>query len=416
MPYLSTVNRTVKIFTVIFSLILFSQVSFAQLSFNSPVLVSGTDLQEGAVYRYNNVIGGVNAYVKIDSIVNGGRIMRIDDNQVGIASGFQPSFQPGNIGTSYVVFSIDFVSSQTGTAFYFGALNSNILDIDGNNSVKEFAEFSAPAAAGFYLSNAPQINIKNSANKTYIRNISGIAKGNIDTSAKEVMSQVTNGYVSSVKVKFGAITENNSNGVRQYSLLIKNYAMSTPLPVTLTSFQALLKNNNSELVWSTTSHTNFSHFVIEKSTNGKDFSDAGVMFADANSDASYTFNYSYKDNLQNNTSSVVYYRLKMVDIDGKYSYSEIRMIRLSANDTKIKLSTFPNPVTNEVRVMIPAEWQEKQVVYEVYNSNGLLVKRVNNTKAAQIQQINVQDLNGGTYIVKVSNGAETSSSKIIKAN
>lgn len=417
MPYLPTVKNTVKYFTVIFILTLFSQTSFAQLSFNNPVLVSGTDLKEGAVYRYDNVTGGVNAFVKIDSIVNGSRILRIDDYGVGYLSGFQPAIQPGDEGISYVLFTIDFVNAHTGAAFYYGALNSNILDIDGNNSVKEFAEFSAPGAAGFYLSNAPQINIKNSANKTYIRNVSGIAKGNIDTSNKEVMTQVTSGYISSIKVKFGTIAEGKSNGLRNYSLFIKNYALTAPLPVTLTSFQALLKNNSSELAWSTTSHTNFSHFVVEKSTNGKDFSEAAVLFADANSDNSYTFNYSFKDNLQNNTSSVIYYRLKMVDIDSKYSYSEIRMVRLAAvNDSKIKITTFPNPVTNEVRVSIPTEWQEKQVLYEVYNSNGTLVQRVNNTKAAQVQQINVSSLNAGTYIVKVSNGSETSTSKIIKAN
>ena len=103
----------------------------------------------------------------------------------------------------------------------------------------------------------------------------------------------------------------------------------------------------------------------------------------------------------------------MVDVDGTSSYSETRMVRLT-EENKVKISTFPNPATNEVRVMIPNDWQEKIVTYEIYNSTGVLVQRYQNKQAAQVQQLNVQQLNTGNYILKVNNGTNSSTSKFIK--
>ena len=126
------------------------------------------------------------------------------------------------------------------------------------------------------------------------------------------------------------------------------------------------------------------------------------------------YSYKYKDNLQNSTAKIVYYRLKMVDVDGTFTYSETRMVRLTSEETKVLISTFPNPVTSEVRVMIPTEWQDKAVTYEVFNSSGLLMQRFQTKNAAQVQQLQVQQLNSGTYILKVSSSTASTTSKFIK--
>jgi hypothetical protein len=89
------------------------------------------------------------------------------------------------------------------------------------------------------------------------------------------------------------------------------------------------------------------------------------------------------------------------------------MVRLNAVNT-VKIQTFPNPVITELRVTIPANWQEKTTTYEIYNSSGSLVKRSQIARAAQVQQINVQSLGSGNYIIRVTNGQEVSSSKFVK--
>jgi Secretion system C-terminal sorting domain len=91
----------------------------------------------------------------------------------------------------------------------------------------------------------------------------------------------------------------------------------------------------------------------------------------------------------------------------------LRTIRMNA-DTRVQIQAFPNPVVNELRIMIPSNWQEKNTTYEIYNSNGVLVSRSQVARAAQVEQLNVQSLGSGNYIIRVTNGQEISTSKFIK--
>ena len=73
----------------------------------------------------------------------------------------------------------------------------------------------------------------------------------------------------------------------------------------------------------------------------------------------------------------------MVDLDGKFRYSDIAVIRLS-NEQKTIL-TYPNPSVSELKVTIPNEWQNKPVIYSMYNTNGVLVKQKQNSNAGQTE-------------------------------
>lgn len=183
------------------------------------------------------------------------------------------------------------------------------------------------------------------------------------------------------------------------------------IPVSLLDFRANLRNDNALLNWKTTNHYNFSHFIIEKSTDARNYKDAVVIVAPESTSAEN--NYRYNDNLHSSTNKTVYYRLKMVDVNGKISYSETRMIRLT-EENDIQISTFPNPATNELHVNIPNEWQEKTVTYDIYNNTGVLIQRYQNKQAAQVQKLNVQQLNNGNYILKVNNGSNSMAAIFIK--
>jgi len=249
-----------KALALVFSLTVIFQISFAQLSFLNPVLTSGTDLQQGAVYRYNNVAPGTNAIVTIESIVNGSTILQLDESGAGYDNGFQPKIQSGGSGNSYVLFSISFVSSTSGAPVSFAALNSTILDIDGDNNIKEFAEVSVNNAIGSLFTSTPQIILQNGSGKSTGSNIAGVEVGSIDVNAKEVMFQVAGMSVSTIKIKFGANSDNNSHAARQYSLYFPSFASAASLPVTLISFQAMLKDKNASLVWTTSNHSDFSRY------------------------------------------------------------------------------------------------------------------------------------------------------------
>jgi Secretion system C-terminal sorting domain len=411
MTYLyQTVKRA---FVLALVLLLNSQAGFSQIYFNNPQLVTGTDLQQGAVYRYDNVAPFVNAFVTITHIENGSTILHMDENGFGYDGGFQPLIKSGGKDASYVTFSFQFVHSITGQPFLFPTMNAMILDIDGSNQLKEFAELNMNNGVSALMNATPHIALQNNINQVIAHNTAGVEIGGISTNATEVMFQVAGVNISTFEVKFGVDSETGSHASRQYSLYFNNFTLPSTLPVSLLSFQANLKEKNALLSWSTTNHFNFSHFVIEKSTDARNFSETGVLFTDATTSTAES-TYKYKDNLQSSNAKVVYYRLKMVDVDGSFTYSETRMVRVTAEETKVLISTFPNPATNEVRVMIPNDWQEKMVTYEIYNSTGILVQRYQSKQAAQVQQLNVQQLHTGNYILKVNNGTTSSASKFIK--
>jgi hypothetical protein len=163
------------------------------------------------------------------------------------------------------------------------------------------------------------------------------------------------------------------------------------------------------LNWSASDMKDFSHFALEKSNDGKKFSEAAVFFTN-NTEEEFQF----KDKLHTNTSEYVFYRLKMIDKDGNFTYSSTKMIRIFTTEKNITVRSFPNPVMNQLNVAIPQEWQNAKVSFEIYNQQGLRVIQVNNSKTSQIQEINVQQMGSGIYILKVSNGKESIATQIVK--
>jgi hypothetical protein len=136
------------------------------------------------------------------------------------------------------------------------------------------------------------------------------------TSAKNTIKLVVFVAVATISLQSQAQSSNEFNA-----------AISSPdkaQSAKLVSFTAAVNNNKADLKWATSSEINTSHFVIEKSTDGVNFSDAGVFFAYGN--ATDKTNYSFSDKLNSN-QAVVYYRLYSVDNNGKGQYSETATVK-----------------------------------------------------------------------------------------
>ena len=106
--------------------------------------------------------------------------------------------------------------------------------------------------------------------------------------------------------------------------------LTTPisLPVKLISFNGAYQNQKAMLTWVTENEYNFQKFEVERSTNGINFSTVGVVlpFGEEGRKA----NYEFPDNLSSVRGNIFYYRLKMVDRDGKFEYSNTFFIRRDA--------------------------------------------------------------------------------------
>lgn len=115
------------------------------VNFSSPVLVSGTDRQVGAVYRYANVTLGVDALVEIRDFTNGASINVFDNDAGGAANGIVDYFQPELNATgneSSAGFRITFVTAGTSTPVQLD-IAASAIDVDGNSvSIREYVEYS----------------------------------------------------------------------------------------------------------------------------------------------------------------------------------------------------------------------------------------------------------------------------------
>ena len=390
------------------------------LNFDNNILLSGNPLEVGASYLFSNVDNNTDAIVSIDSLVNGAKVNKIDDNSngVGYKQAFQPAIQSGGvIGFSYAVFTVKFVEHGTTTPKILQTVHATALDLDGNNSLKEMARIGMGNGSlmNFQMA-SPDISVTQPLPGEFLGlNVLGVERNGIDTSSLANMFTATNNAISGFSVKYGTFTSNNSSSVRQFSLYMKGFAYpSSTLPVKLASFTATLNNNNkADLKWTTASEINVSHFVIERSIDGINFSDAGIVFAAGNTSANV--NYSFTDNLSAVGATVIWYRLRSVDMDEKTELSATKMIRIGTkSEATISLTVYPNPVKQDLRVTIPASWQNKKLVYEMIAISGQVVNRTQLNSSSQTESLNVQSLAPGIYYVRVTCEGQMLQQKIVK--
>ena len=432
-PFKQNLLKFVLFVSVTASCVLTQAQSITELVFKNSYLLSGTALQNGAKYVFPNITTGVDAVL---TIVGRSDANVVINNIDVTSSGWDKAFQPqlGKTGTVaansnyWVEFDITFYNAGYNTAPYkvqLQNITATGLDIDGDNgSFREYAQMneitsyntSAITSLQPILLATLPVNIY-SGKVEYNYQFLGSTQDypGIDTSATSIMATYVYEYKKTITFRIGGMTGNSSvsSPSRMNSIWFRQFSLST-LPVKLTSFTATLVNNNkADLKWTTASEINVNHFVVEKSNDGINFGDAGIVFAYGN--AADNTNYTYSDNIANIQSGIVYYRLRSVDIDGKIQYSETRIIRISKNaDKNITIVAYPNPVTNELRVTIPSAWQNKKVTYELFNANGQTAKKIENSSSNQTETLQVNNLAPGFYIVRVNCNGETSQQKIIK--
>lgn len=170
------------------------------------------------------------------------------------------------------------------------------------------------------------------------------------------------------------------------------------LPITLLGFNAYYENESANLKWATGSHAGFSHFIVERSNDGRNFNT--IARVDFNNQHQYT----YIDATV--SSNVIYfYRLKMVDADERFSYSTI--IKLSTGNRQL-LTIAPNPVQKDLYLTGVQPGGEIRL-FKITGQQVLF----NKTQSSSVT-LNVAQLKAGIYILQYSNGTQTAIKKFIK--
>jgi len=224
--------------------------------------------------------------------------------------------------------------------------------------------------------------------------------GNSASSAGEQLGSVEvdfgNTLLTSITVRFRAASASQNNPAQQ-EIAIGNISFQRAiiLPFTLTSFNGALNNNTVKLNWSGTQEENLDKYILEKSTDGVSWNTLTTVMASGKSTADY-------GTVDPNAAATNYYRLKQVERNGSFTYSQVIRIRKGENE-KSGLRLYPNPVISNATVNINSE-SKLAAHIKIYNQFGMQLQHLQRSLIAGSNNIPVPGINtlpAGSYIVVV---------------
>lgn len=173
-----------------------------------------------------------------------------------------------------------------------------------------------------------------------------------------------------------------------------------PLPMRLGDFTATRQPQGVVLRWNTLQEVNSDNFEIQKSTNAQNWKTIGSIKAAGSSGS--VLNYQFEDNSLN--SGVVYYRLKMNDLDTKYEYSSVAHIQWGTGEKK--LFAYPSPASSFTTISSnePIDGNVMVLIYQV--ATGRVVQQKVVTAAGNNFRLGLEGLQSGTYLVQLIKSGE----------
>ncbi len=179
------------------------------------------------------------------------------------------------------------------------------------------------------------------------------------------------------------------------------------VPVTLSTFMGKANYKNADLIWQTASEKNAHLFEVHASLDGKMFKQISSIKANGNTNVTSTYNYTDVNALANNNK--VYYKLKSVDVDGTYEWSNI--VTVSANQAKNKIEIYPNPFNTNVTLSLV---DNTPATIEVVSMQGVSVYNTTVNSNNLFVNINLTQLANGVYFIKVTQNGNTTLQKLVK--
>jgi len=179
------------------------------------------------------------------------------------------------------------------------------------------------------------------------------------------------------------------------------------LPVEMLSFYGYTYEKENLLTWTTVAEANNDYFIIEKSTNGVDYTKIGTVNGNGNSTSK--IDYSFSDNEINFT--LAYYRLKQVDFDG--THVETGTIKMTKELNNVY--SFPNPATNELNFTFNSDYNGDVTIDYIDVSGKIFSEKAIINSSMNYRSALFQDLSSGIYFTRISeNGIIIQTMKIIK--
>jgi hypothetical protein len=409
----------------------------------------GTGLCVNSVWRYSNVatVSGQPIDVEIKVVAISNAILAdmdddaaTDQNGNSIASFFAPRISPdvslnNTSRRGYVEFEIKFYHRTNPTFTTLSpmtGLNFVHYDIDGSSNAngwfRELGDVKIIPGVNNQILN-PTLSAASGTELTLDGGAGGGWHGflgstcertGVSRCAEVAVAANYTGAQSTLNFRMGYDFDNGYNvgqPIRQYGARFGcfDFPGGGPLPVTVTGLGVNYKSGMATLHWTAEHESNMKGYTIERSLDGIYFDNIGFM--GAKNQWGLTQQYQFGNDISAIAQNVVYYRLHMVDIDGKARYSNVVSVR---KDKKggVKMDIVPNPANDMAQLKIEAAASGKGSLV-ITDASGRRVLQQAVSVAAGNNSIllnSLATLSTGIYTVKVMVGNEVFTDKLIIRN
>jgi len=203
------------------------------------------------------------------------------------------------------------------------------------------------------------------------------------------------------------------DGSESADYVYSNSILSIPIPVSFGDITGKIIENSAVLDWSTFSESNTRNFEVERSIDGRQFDFMDALTAAGNSNS--VKHYTYVDSKLPENVPVIYYRLKMVDLDGKFTYSKVVILKpgLPLYISKV----YPTVIEKQGVVNITViSSQVQKVLLTVYSVNGIKLHEQEQMLIKGQNDLTVKGFTNaapGLYLLKINAGNFNDIRKII---
>lgn len=175
----------------------------------------------------------------------------------------------------------------------------------------------------------------------------------------------------------------------------------SPLPVRFSLFNAKKVNTGVAVLWNVDMEENVKVYEVQRSADGKNFSTIGTV------DAIAQRAYSFTDTKAINNA---YYRIKSVDMDGKFMYSTI--VNIKGDKSTVVVRAYPMPFQNMMTIDHPSATANSTLT--IVSADGRMVKSMLLNAGEQQTAVNLANAQPGLYFARLDIGGEISTIKIVK--
>lgn len=365
---------------------------------------TGTNFGSAAVYVTTNGFAYTSLFLKNNIIVN-----LSTPNGTGITSALRTT----NTNLS------SYQTSSNNNLFYAGSPSaSRVLFFNGTTGYQDITSFKTavgPTRESNSNSALPDfLNTSSGSASDYLHiNPSGPNVSYVDMKALPIVNEI--GWYNnslSISIDYDGDTRDAVNpdiGADEITLVI--------LPIELSYFDVTTDGVNAYLEWNTASEYNSSYFSVERSTDATHFEEIGKL--SAMGFIAYTSTYAFTDaDIEQLGVRYIYYRLRMIDLDQSFEYTEVKMVEITTESLHDALLVYPNPFSENVNIIFHA-YEASPAVVQVVNAVGqtILEKQVDISAGVNTISVNeIFSMSAGIYLLNIRMGTVLLTQRLVKSS